>query len=317
MECRRSLNGWRSGMQKLRLTGLVAAAHTPFQADGTLNLPVVEKQVEHFLKNGPHTVFITGTTGESHSLTLEERLALTQRWMEVVRGTDLRVIVHVGSNCLGEARQLAAQASRLGALAFAALSPCYFKPRTLEDLIACCADIASVAPELPFYYYDIPALTGVSMPMPEFLLRARDRIPNLVGLKFTNSDLMQYQQCLHLEGGAFDILWGNDEFLLAALAVGAQGAVGSSYCFAARIYERLIRYAQEGNLAAARTEQLRSVHLIKTLIGYGYMGAAKTVMAFLGVDVGPARLPNTNLSAAQRTALHADLESLGFFDWLI
>jgi N-acetylneuraminate lyase len=59
------------------------------------------------------------------------------------------------------------------------------------------------------------------------------------------------------------------------------------------------------------------VHLIKTLIGYGYMGAAKTVMAFLGVDVGPARLPNTNLNAAQRAALHADLESLGFFDWLI
>ncbi len=303
-------------MTRLRLKGLVAAAHTPFRPDGSLNLSAVEKQAEHFLKQDLRITFIGGTTGESHSLTLEERLGLARRWMEVVRGTALQVVVHVGSNCLSEARQLASQAGGLGALAFAALTPCYFKPRDLEVLVACCAEIASAAPELPFYYYDIPSMTGVPMPMPEFLLRGRERIPNLAGIKFTNPDLMQYQQCLRLEDGAFDIPWGNDEFLLAALSLGAQGAVGSSYCFAAKIYHRVMAAAAAGDLAAARREQLRSVDLVKTLAGYGYMGAAKALMDFLGVDVGPARLPNTNLTAAQRAALRSDLERLGFFEWL-
>src|SRR5688572_17567701 len=144
------------------LHGLVTATHTPFHADGSLNLSIVDVQAAHLLKNNIGFAFIGGTTGESHSLSLDERLALAQRWADVTRGTGLRVIVHVGSNCLADARALAAQAQRLGAVAISALAPSYFKPRFLDVLIACCAEIASAAPETPFYYYDIPALTGVS-----------------------------------------------------------------------------------------------------------------------------------------------------------
>src|ERR1041385_3182794 len=178
------------------LHGLVAATHTPFHNDGSLNLAVVEKQAAHLLANGVKFAFIAGTTGEGHSLTLNERRALTQRWCEVVRGTEMKVIVHVGANCLADARTLAAQAQQLGTTAIAAMSPSYFKPQTLDALIACCADVASVAPETPFYYYDIPAWTGVSFPMQDFLTRAAEKIPTLVGLKFTNPDLMAYQLCL-------------------------------------------------------------------------------------------------------------------------
>src|SRR6188474_1653263 len=116
------------------LHGLVAATHTPFHADGALNLAAVEKQAAHLLNDGVVNVFIGGTTGESSSLTLEERHALAQRWCEVTRGTALRVIVHVGSNCLTDARALAAQAQQLGAVAIAALAPSYFKPHTLDVL---------------------------------------------------------------------------------------------------------------------------------------------------------------------------------------
>ena len=150
------------------------------------------------------TVFIGGSTGESHSLTVEERLALARRWSEVVRGTNLRLIVHVGSNCLADARALAAQAQSLRAAAISAFAPSYFKPNSLDALIACCAEIAGAAPSLPFYFYDIPALTGVRFSMPEFLDVAADRIPTLAGIKFTNADLMAYQRCLHTQEGRFD-----------------------------------------------------------------------------------------------------------------
>ena len=296
------------------LHGLVAATHTPFAADGSLHLTVVEKQAAHLLQNGVAAVFIGGTTGESSSLSLEERLALAERWMAVVKGSALRVVVHVGSNCLADACALASQAEKLGAVAISALAPSYFKPRSVHVLIACCAEIAAAAPQTPFYCYDIPALTGVSLSPLEFLEKAPARIPTLAGLKFTNPDLMAYLQCLR--AGDWDIPWGMDEWMLGALATGARGAVGSSFNFAAPIYHRLMAAFARGDLEAARVEQHRSTQLIALLARHGYMGAAKATMGMLGVDVGPARLPNGSLNTEQTRTLREELEALGFFGWL-
>ncbi len=298
------------------LTGIVAATHTPFHRDGALNLGAVEKQAAHLLTGGIATVFIGGTTGECHSLTLEERRALAVRWMEVVRGTPMKVIVHVGSNCLEDARTLATQAEQLGAFAISAVAPNYFKPRDIAALIACAAHIASAAPATAFYWYDIPSFTNLSHSMPEFLARAGGRVPTLAGVKFSNSDLMAYQLCLHAPGGPWTIPFGIDEFLLSALALGATSAVGSTYNVAAPIYTRLITAFQRGDLATAREEQLRSARLVQVLASYGFMAAMKALMGMLGVEVGPARLPHVSLSPEQLVKLRADLETLGFFDWV-
>ena len=296
---------------------MVAASHSPFKNDGSLNLAVVEKQAAHLLKHKIPTVFINGSTGESHSLTLDERKKLATRWLAVTQGTKLRVVVHVGSNCIADARTLATHAQQIGALAIAALAPSYFKPRHVTALVDCCAQIASGAPELPFYFYDIPGLTGVSLAMPEFLEQGRAQIPTLAGIKWTNADLYSYQLCQQVAGD-FDLPWGNDEYMLAALALGAKGAVGSTYNFAAPIYQRLMKGFAAGDLARARAEQYRSCRLVKTLAGqsYGYMGAAKALMGMLGVPVGPARLPNLSPTPAQVEQLRSDLQQLGFFDWI-
>ncbi len=293
------------------IAGLVAATHTPFHQDGSLNLSIVEKQAAHLLHTGVARAFIGGTTGESHSLSLAERQALTERWMEVTKGTSLKVVVHVGANCLGDVAALAAQAQALGADAISALAPSYFKPRSVESLVDCCAQITAAAPELPFFLYDIPSFTGISLSMPEFLSLGKERLPTLAGIKFTNPDGMMFQQCLYHTEKAFSILWGTDECLLAGLALGATGAVGSTYNFAAPIYQRIIRAFAEKDFETARAEQKRSVELVARLASVGYMGAAKAVMKILGVDVGPARLPHSNLDAAQEKALSADLDRMG------
>ncbi len=303
-------------MKSHPIDGLVAATHTPFHDDGSLNLDVVESQARHLHTAGVRRVFIGGTTGESHSLTVAERLALTTRWMEVTRGSELSVIVHVGANCLEDVREIAAQAQNSGAEAISALAPSYFKPRDVGALVDCCAAIASAAPELPFFYYDIPGFTGVSLSVPAFLDQAWDRIPNLAGVKFTNPDGMMFQQCLHRHGGQWSVLWGIDECLLAGLALGAKGAVGSTYNFAAPIYLRLMRAFADGDLEKARAEQMKSVEMIARIASIGYMGAAKAVMGMLGVPVGPARLPHGNPDATQIAALRSDLEAMGFFDWV-
>ena len=299
-----------------RITGLVAATHTPFYEDGSLNLAIVEKQAAHLQATGVSHAFIGGTTGESSSLTSEERRALSVRWFDVTRGSALKVIVHVGSNCLADSRVLAAQTQELGAVGVSALAPSYFKPGNIATLIDCMAQIASAAPELPFYYYEIPTMTGITLSPSDFLIQAADRIPSLAGIKFTSNNLIEYQLCRATHDGAFDIPFGFDEMMLGALALGATGAVGSSFNFAAPIYNRLIAAFQRNDLNAAREEQMRSVRTIQKLAARGYMGAAKATMKMLGVDVGPARLPCGNLDEAQTKALRAELEQMGFFEWV-
>jgi N-acetylneuraminate lyase len=243
-------------------------------------------------------------------------MLLTQRWVEVSRGTPLRVAVHVGSNSLPDAQVLARQAGELGAAAIAALAPSYFRPRTLGCLVEWCASIAAAAPETPFYYYDIPSLTGVSFPMVDFLTRAADRIPTLAGIKFTGYDLFSYQLCLNLDPEAFDVLWGADEALLGALAVGARNAIGTSYNYAAPLYHRMLQHVQAGRWDLARQEQFRLAQLIQLFVRYGVLPATKVLMRMLGVDVGPARLPHDNLTPEQQQVFGAEIEELGFFEWI-
>lgn len=300
----------------LPLHGLVAATHTPFHEDGSLKLEAIESQAAHMLKSGVKTLFINGSTAESSSLTVAERLALAERWFSVARGTGLRLVAHVGANCVEDSKVLAAQAQALGAAAIGALSPSYFKPRSVGVLVETMAEIAAAAPETPFYYYDIPSMTGVSLPVAAFLEQAPERIPTLAGVKFTNPDLMAYQFCLRADGGRWDLPWGVDQHFLGALAMGAKGAVGSGFNFAAPVYLRLMAAFERGDWAAAREEQFRGVRLIQLFDSLGYMAAAKAAMKMLGVDVGPPRLPNARLTPGQEAALRLELEGMGFFDWV-
>jgi len=100
-------------MSAFKFHGLCPATHTPFHADGSLNLAVVERQAEHLLARKIDRVFIGGTTGESVSLQLTERLALGDRWAAVSKSSGMKVVVHVGANCLADAATLAAQASAI------------------------------------------------------------------------------------------------------------------------------------------------------------------------------------------------------------
>jgi N-acetylneuraminate lyase len=290
--------------------GLVAAPHTPFLPDLSLNLHAVEKQARLLLDGGINGVFIGGSTGEGPSLTLAERLALTRRWMEVLRGTALGVVVHVGSNCVSDSYALAAQAQQCGADAIGTMAPYYYRPTSVAELIEFCVPIAAAAQELPFYYYDYPAMTGVRLPVAEFLVRGRERIPTLAGAKCSNGDLTQLQHCLRAGDGEFNILLGCDELLLAGLALGVRGAVGTTYNVAAPLYQRIIADFREGQLVAAQAAQWQAARMVQTLAGYGLVAASKAMMRMLGIDCGPVRPPLRNLAAEELEGLERALVAL-------
>jgi N-acetylneuraminate lyase len=293
---------------------LVAATHSPFHADGSLAPEVVPAQAAFLAANGIRAVFITGSTGESHSLTCAERLSLYDAWATAGPEHGLKVIAHVGSNCLEDAKTLARRAEKLGFAAISALAPSYYKPGSLAALIDCCAAIAAAAPATPFYYYDIPALTGVTFPMEQFLAEAPAKIPTLAGIKFTNPDLVSYRRSLEV-AGKLDLPWGVDETLLAALATGAQGGVGSTYNWAPMLYLDLIAAHARGDLAEARRLQSVAIAMIDAIATTGFLGTAKALMTRLGVPVGPARLPLGNPTAAQVDVLLEKLADLGFAEW--
>lgn len=295
-----------------RLTGLIAAPYTPLKQDGSLNLSMIDKLAESLVSNGVTGAFVCGTTGEGVSLTNEERRAVAERWQQV-SGKKLRVIVHVGHTSAAEARTLAAHAEKIGAWGVGCLAPFFFKPGNVEDLAAFCTEVAAGAPGLPFYYYQIPSMTGVSLSAADFLRAAAPRIPNLAGVKFTFENLMDFAECLRLDGGRYDIVFGRDEILVAGLAIGARGAIGSTYNFMAPIFHGIIAAFEKGDLTTAREKQAAANAIIQIFIRYGGLPAGKAMMKMIGLDCGPVRLPLRTLSDAQQVQLKNDLEAAGFF----
>lgn len=293
------------------LTGLVAAPHTPMQPDGALHLEAVVAQAEGLIVNGVTGAFICGSTGESHSLTVAERQRVAEAWRQAIGKRPLKLIVHAGHNAIGDAQALAAHAADIGADAVSVMAPSYFKPGSVSSLVDFCAPVAAAAAQLPFYFYDIPSMTGVNLPMPEFLEEASKRIPNLAGLKYTSSNFMALQECLALQDGRFNLLFGSDEVLLAALVLGAHGAVGSTYNYAAPLYQRLLAAFEAGDLNAARALQLQSVKLVRILCEYGVLAAGKALMGAVGVECGPVRPPNLALSLEQIRVLRRRVQELG------
>ncbi len=302
-------------MTQQRLSGLIAAPFTAMYDDGSVNLDAIEKQANLLMINGVKGAFICGTTGEGMSLTIEERMKIAERWRDVVARGDLNVIVHVGHTCLIDSKILAAHAQEIGADAIGALSPFFYKPATVDDLVFFCAEVAAAAPNLPFYYYHIPSMTGVKLPVVEFLRAGGDKIKTLAGVKFSYDDLMDFGLCVNLDNGRFDMLFGRDEFLLAALSLGATGAVGSTYNYAAPLYHGIMDAYRNGDMDAARKGQARSQEMVALLYKYGGLATGKAIMRAIGLDCGGVRPPLRSLSEEQYNQLADDLKRIGFFDY--
>lgn len=293
------------------ISGLIAAPYTPFNSDGSLHLEQIDSLVEHAAASGLAGVFPCGTTGEFPSLTLAERRQVSERWAQGAGGR-FRVIVHVGGTCLADSLEMAVHAAGIEADGIAMIGPYFFRPATVEDLVGYCEQVAAAAPEIPFYYYHIPIMSGVAFSMRDFLELAGDRIPNLAGIKFTHPDPMDIRRCLSWKDGRYDVLFGMDEALLAALALGCRAAVGSTYGFAAPLSQAIIAAFDRGEMEEAGRLQSLSAEMVAVYRKYGGgHPAMKTMMKICGIDCGPVRPPLGPLSEAEEEAFRREIEATG------
>ena len=301
----------------MKLNGLIAAVHTPMHDDFTVDYDRVPAQAEHLAKGGASGAFVTGTTGESHSLTTEERLRMFDAWGRAAHRNGLKFIAHVGHNNLPDAQALVVSARDSGADAISAMAPNFFKPTDVLSLCDWFVQVTKPAPELPFYFYDIPSMTGVTVETDAFLDIAKEHLPGFVGVKFTNQDYDLLQRCVANTSVKADMLFGTDERLIEGLGFGCVGAVGRTYNFASPLYLRIIDSLNRGDMESANEDQARSLQMIKRMYQSGFAAACKAAMGFAGVDCGPVRPPIDRISAENLVSLRKDLDAMGFFDWAI
>ncbi len=298
----------------MKFTGLIAATFTPMTTTGSIDPAPIPAIVERLIKHGITGIYICGSTGEGHSLSIEDRKRVVEHYNDAVNGR-IQIIINVGHNSIADACELARHAKAMKADAISAAPPVYYKLRSEEQLIRTFEKITAEAPETPFYYYHIPAMTGFKFNMEKFLRLSSDRLPSLQGIKFTSPDIHEYQSCLNLSDGRYQILYGMDEMLLSGLAAGAECMIGSTYNFMAPLYHEVLKSFKNGDLKSAARYQLQAVEIIKTFLKYDSLPAQKAIMGMVGVDCGPVALPLIPLNPEQTMDLKNALEKTSLFQW--
>lgn len=297
----------------MEIKNLVAATYAPMHNDGSLNTAKIKDYSRFLIHNKVSGVFMNGSTGDFASLSTAERKQITLAWSQN-KSEDLYLIDHVGHTNLREAKELAAfAANKVDAIAV--LAPYYFRLNTIDKLVQYCKEVAACAPNIPFYYYHIPILSGANFNMDEFLKKAENQIPNLAGIKFTNNNLIDYQHSKNVANGKFNILFGYDELFINSLPMGATGWVGSTYNHLAPLYYKIKNLFENGQMTKATALQTKAIRFVEILNSKGgFNGVAKGFMKELGVDCGPSRFPHTTLTDNQYKMIKKELDAIGLAD---
>lgn len=299
-------------MEKIK--GLIDAPFTPFSPNGDVNLEPIGQYASMLQKNGLKGVFINGSSGEGYMLTTEERMQLAEKWVSVAPD-GFKVIVHVGSCCLRDSVRLARHAVEIGAWGVGSMAPPFPKVGRIEELVAYCEQIAAAAPQLPFYYYHIPAFNGAYLPMVDLLKAVDGRIPNFAGIKYTYESLYEYNQCRLYKDGKYDMLHGQDETILPSLAQGgAQGGIGGTTNYNGRCLVGILDAWAKGDIETARRLQNYAQAVINVICHYrGNIVAGKRIMKLIGFDLGGNRVPFQNMTDDEEGRMKQELEDIDFF----
>ena len=298
-----------------KIVGLIDAPFTPFKASGDVNLEPIPQYAQMLAKNGLKGVFINGSSGEGYMLTGEERMQIAEAWMAAAP-EGFKVIVHVGSCCVRESRRLAEHAQKIGAWSIGAMAPPFPKVGRIEELVKYIEEIACGAPDLPFYYYHIPAFNGAFLPMVELLKAVDGRVPNFAGIKYTFESIYEYNQCRLYGNGKFDMLHGQDETILPSLAMGgARGGIGGTTNYNGRCLTGIIEAWQKGDLEKARQLQNYAQAVINVIVHFrGNIVGGKRIMKLMGLDLGPNRTPFQNVTDEEEKRLKAELDEIDFWN---
>lgn len=275
-----------------QFTGILAAVVTPFTADGEVDLPAIEKQVDHILGSGIHGVVPGGTTGEFTTMTIAERKAVHEAYVKAAKGRG-SVVLGTGTLSTAETIELTAHAKEIGADAVMIVPP-FYGAQPFDELLAYFGAI-SEAVDLPIMYYNLPEATGVDL-SPEQFKELAERT-NVTCYKDTGGNASKFAEILLQQNQHIQALNGYDTLTFDALALGAAGGVWGAASvipeLCAEFYQAL---AIEKDLKRGRELWNKIFPICVFLESHNYAAAIKLGLELVGVPAGPNRLPIQPLS---------------------
>lgn len=270
-----------------KFRGIFAALLTPFTEEGKVDVSAIEQLVEYNIKKGISGFYVGGSTGEVFLLNPEERRTVYETCAKVVRGR-CTLIAHIGDLFTEKAMEYARLCEQLGYDAVSSVTPFYYK-YSQDELVQYYFDIAD-AVDVPVLLYCIPALSGVAVGLEVF-----DRLlpdARFLGVKFTGNDFFTFER-LRKKYSDKILYNGYDEMFLCGMAMGADGAIGSTYNLMAEKFVAMYQFCEEGKYVQARELQHEANEIIADLVKNGNVnGALKYALTDLvGINMGICRKP--------------------------
>lgn len=288
-------------MKKVLFRGACTALVTPFLAD-KVNYPMLERLLRRQMDAGIRAVVLCGTTGESPTLSDDEKLTIFKR-AKAFTGDGCTIIAGTGSNCTAHAVALSKAAEAAGADALLVVSP-YYNKATPDGLYAHYESIA-LAVHIPIVVYNVPSRTGVDIPVSVY--RRLSRIPNIVGVKEASGDITKIPKILEACGPDFSVWSGNDDQTVPVIALGGQGVISVTANVMPVQVQAMAMAAVDGDLDTAAALQLRLLPLNELMFCEVNPIPVKAAMKRIGYDCGGCRLPLTELTAENQRKLEAVL----------
>lgn len=278
-------------------TGVCTAMVTPF-LNGEINFPMLQILLKRQMDAGVSAVVLSGTTGESPTLTDLEKFELFHRSKAFV-GNAMPIIAGTGSNCTAHAVELSQAAQEAGADALLVVSP-YYNKATADGLVAHYAAIAEATP-LPLIVYNVPSRTGVDIPVSVYETLAQ--IPNIAGVKEASTDIGKLLRIRAQCPKHFCLWCGNDHLTVPTLSLGGAGVISVLSNLLPEQMNLMTLAAMNGDYATAAAMQCRLLPWTDFLSCEVNPIPIKAAMAHSGMDCGIGRLPLTPLSPANQAKL--------------
>ena len=277
-------------MRKPLFTGACTALVTPFLY-GKLNYPMAEQLLRRQIAAGISAVVIAGTTGESPTLTDDEKIQLFRRCKEYA-GDACTIIAGTGTNSTEHAVALSVAAEEAGVDALLVVSP-YYNKATPDGLLAHYLSIAH-AVSIPIILYNVPTRTGLDIPVSVY--QQLSRVPNIVGVKEASSDITKISRIKLACEPDFTVWSGNDDQIVPAIASGASGVISVLSNVFPEETNDMCRAALNGDYETAAALQRQLLPLIDLLFCEVNPISVKAAMKCIGFDCGGCRLPLCGLT---------------------
>ena len=288
-------------------TGSGVAIVTPFHADGSINYNKLEELIDFHCDNGTDSIVICGTTGESATMTEAEHVECIKKAVEFTRGR-IPVVAGTGSNATHTAIELSKEAEAAGADGLLIVTP-YYNKCTQAGLAAHYTAIAKEV-KTPIIMYSVASRTGVNI-APETVASLVKNVDNIVGVKEASGNISQIAKIMNLTDGKVDLYSGNDDQIVPIMSLGGIGVISVLANVAPKETHDICAKYLAGDVKGSAELQLKALPLVDALFSEVNPIPVKKAMQLMGHEVGPLRMPLTELTEGNTEKLAKAMKDFG------